>query len=310
MPTEPLSRWDCRERIGMPNPVFRSKAFQEPVQQARQEQHAGYQYAQGQPQRSQRTGSAGQPTQAGAPGNMSSEQLAQMYQQPSATAADTGRMTYGSVINRTSLVFLMLVAGAVFGWTFANPVQNAGLYFIAAGVGFVFGLINAFKREPSPAMISVYSVAQGVFLGGLSAMFELRWPGIVFQAVLATLSVFAVVLALYRSGKVRATPKMTRIVMIAMAGYLVFSVLNFVLMITGVIDGMFGMRSGWLGIVIGLLAVLLASYSLVMDFTSIEEGVRAGAPERYSWTAAFGLATTMIWLYVEILRILAIFNQE
>jgi uncharacterized YccA/Bax inhibitor family protein len=184
------------------------------------------------------------------------------------------------------------------------------LYFLAALVGLVTGLVNAFKREPSPLLISVYSVSQGVFLGGLSAMFELRWPGIVFQAVLATLSVFAVVLALYRSGKVRATPKMTRIVLIAMVGYLVFSLMNFVLMITGVVDGAFGLRSGWLGIAIGVIAVLLASYSLVMDFTAIEEGVRAGAPERYSWTAAFGLATTMIWLYVEILRILAIFQQD
>lgn len=298
----------------MPNPVFRSKAFQGPVQQAKQEQHAGYQQAPGYSQQ-QATGSTGQsgagyPAQTGTPGNMSPDQLSQMYQQPSATAADTGRMTFGSVINRTSLVFLMIVAGAVFGWTFANPVNNGGIYFVAVAVGFVFGLINAFKREPSPAMISIYAVAQGVFLGGISALFETRWPGIVFQAVVATLSVFAVVLALYRSGKVRATPKMTRIVMIAMVSYLLFSVINFVLMITGAIDGMFGLRSGWLGIVIGLLAVLMASYSLVMDFTMIEEGVRAGAPERYSWTAAFGLAATMVWLYIEILRILAIFNQD
>lgn len=295
----------------MPNPVFRSKAFQRPVQQAKQEQRANYQHAQGQSQQSY--GAAGHSTAgypSGATNTMSPDQLAQMYQQPSASAADTGRMTYSSVINRTSLVFLLIIAGAVFGWTFANPVNNAGIYFIAVAVGFVFGLINAFKREPSPAMISIYAVAQGVFLGGISALFELRWPGIVFQAVIATLSVFAVVLALYRSGKVRATPKATRIFMIAMVSYLVFSLLNFVLMITGVIDGMFGMRSGWLGIVIGLLAVVMASYSLVIDFTSIEEGVRAGAPERYSWTAAFGLAATMIWLYIEILRILAIFNQD
>lgn len=294
----------------MPNPVFRSKAFQAPLERAKQEQHAGYQQAPGQ----QPYGLAGYPgadyqAQPG-PSNISPDQLANMYQRPSATPADTGRMTYASVVNRTSLVFLMIVAGAVFGWTFANPVHNIGLYFLAALVGLVTGLINAFKREPSPVLISVYSVAQGVFLGGLSAMFELRWPGIVFQAVLATLSVFAVVLALYRSGKVRATPKMTRIVLVAMVGYLVFSLVNFVLMITGVVDGAFGLRSGWLGIAIGVIAVLLASYSLVMDFTSIEEGVRAGAPERYSWTAAFGLATTLVWMYVEILRILAIFNQD
>ena len=155
----------------MTNPVFRSKAFQAPVQRAKQEQPAGFQQAPGQ----QPYGSAGQ---AGAPygaqPNLSSDQLANMYQQPSATPADTGRMTYSSVINRTSMVFLMIVAGAVFGWTFANPIHNIGLYFLAALVGLVTGLVNAFKREPSPLLISVYSVSQGVFLGGLSAMFELR----------------------------------------------------------------------------------------------------------------------------------------
>jgi uncharacterized YccA/Bax inhibitor family protein len=297
----------------MSNPVFRSKAFQAPVQRAKQEQHAGFQQTPSQ----QPYGSAGQAGapyqgQSGVQPNLTPEQLANMYQQPAATPADTGRMTYGSVINRSSLVFLMIIAGAVFGWTFANPGNPTGLviYFVAALVGLVTGLVNAFKREPSPMLISIYSVSQGVFLGGLSAMFDARWPGVAFQAVLATLSVFAVVLALYRSGKVRATPKMTRIVLIAMLSYLVFSLVNFVLMITGVVDGAFGLRSGWLGIAIGVIAVLLASYSLVMDFTAIEEGVRAGAPERYSWTAAFGLATTMIWMYVEILRILAIFNQD
>lgn len=292
----------------MPNPVFRSKAFQAPVQRAKQEQHAGFQGQQPYGYAGQSgAGFQGQTT----PGpNMSSDQLAHMYQQPAATAADTGRMTYSSVINRTSLVFLLITAGAIFGWNVANPMESPILYFGAVLVGFITGLVNAFKREPSPVLISVYALAQGVFLGGLSAMFELRWPGVVFQAILATLSVFAVVLALYRSGKVRATPKMTRIVLIAMVGYLVFSLVNFVLMITGLVDGAFGLRSGFLGIAIGVIAVLLASYSLVMDFTAIEEGVNAGAPERYSWTAAFGLAATMIWMYIEILRILAIFNQD
>ncbi|MFD6814481.1 Bax inhibitor-1/YccA family protein [Enteractinococcus coprophilus] len=291
----------------MPNPVFRSKAFQAPVQRAKQEQHAGFQ--QGQTQ--QPYGYAGQPgvgpnAYAGAGQSMSPDQLANMYQQPSATPADTGRMTYASVINRSAVVFGLIALGAIIGWTVFNPI----LYFGAALIGLVTGLVNAFKREPSPALISVYAAAQGVFLGGLSRMFDSMAPGVAFQAILATLSVFAVVLALFRSGKVRATPKMTRIVLVAMVGYLVFSLVNFVLMITGVVDGAFGLRSGVLGIAIGIIAVLLASYSLVMDFTAIEEGVRAGAPERYSWTAAFGLAATMIWMYVEILRILAIFSQD
>ena len=291
----------------MPNPVFRSKAFQAPVQRAKQEQHAGFR--QGQTQ--QPYGYAGQPgvgsnAYAGAGQSMSPDQLANMYQQPSATPADTGRMTYASVINRSAVVFGLIAVGAIVGWTVFNPI----LYFGAALIGLVTGLVNAFKREPSPALISVYAATQGVFLGGLSRMFDSMAPGVAFQAILATLSVFAVVLALFRSGKVRATPKMTRIVLVAMVGYLVFSLVNFVLMITGVVDGAFGLRSGVLGIAIGIIAVLLASYSLVMDFTAIEEGVRAGAPERYSWTAAFGLAATMIWMYVEILRILAIFSQD
>ena len=138
---------------------------------------------------------------------MSPDQLANMYQQPSATAADTGRMTYASVINRSSLVFGLIAIGAIVGWTVASPMQNPILYFGAVVVGLVTGLINAFKREPSPVLISVYAAAEGVFLGGLSAMFDMRWPGVAFQAVLATLSVFVVVLALYRSGKVRAIRK-------------------------------------------------------------------------------------------------------
>ena len=292
----------------MTNPVFRSKAFQAPVQRAKQEQPAGFQHASGQ----QPYGSAGQAgTPYGAQPNLSPEQLANMYQQPSATPADTGRMTYGSVINRTSMVFLMLVAGAVFGWTFANHAWCWHRHLLHCRTRwFSYRSGQRVQTGTIPTVDLGVLGCPGCLPGWSVSHVRLRWPGIVFQAVLATLSVFAVVLALYRSGKVRATPKMTRIVLIAMVGYLVFSLLNFVLMITGVVDGAFGLRSGWLGIAIGVLAVLLASYSLVMDFTAIEEGVRAGAPERYSWTAAFGLATTMIWLYIEILRILAIFQQD
>ena len=202
----------------MPNPVFRSKAFQAPVQRAKQEQHAGY--PQGQTQ--QPYGYAGQSRVGANPyaapqTNMSPDQLANMYQQPSATAADTGRMTYASVINRSSLVFGLIAIGAIVGWTVASPMQNPILYFGAVVVGLVTGLINAFKREPSPVLISVYAAAEGVFLGGLSQYRHALqvWP----SAVLATLSVFVVVLALYRSGKVRYS-EMTRIVLIAMVGYL------------------------------------------------------------------------------------------
>ncbi|MDO5743176.1 MAG: Bax inhibitor-1/YccA family protein [Micrococcaceae bacterium] len=231
---------------------------------------------------------------------MSAQALQDLYTQPSASPQQTGRMTYADVINKTMLCLGIVLIGAAIGW------QLPGLMIVGALVGLVLGLVNAFKRAPSPILIMLYAGFEGLFLGGLSGVFEARYPGIALQAVLATFSVFAVTLVLYRSGKYRATPKMTRMFMIAMIGYGLFSLLNFGLMMFGAIDGMFGLRSGWIGLAIGAFAVLLATYSLVLDFTNISEGVRRGAPARAAWSAAFGLTVTLIWLYVEILRILAI----
>nr|MBW4096390.1 Bax inhibitor-1/YccA family protein [Acidobacteriota bacterium] len=180
-------------------------------------------------------------------------------------------------------------------------------------VGLVLGLVNSFKREPSPVLIMLYAVFEGVFLGGLSGMLESAFPGIVIQAVLGSLSVFAVTLFLFKSGKLRVTPKATRIFIIAISGYALFSLLNFGLMVFNVTDQPWGIRSMNIpgtnipfGVVLGLLAVGLAAFSLVMDFDSIQQGVQNGAPAKYAWTAAFGLTVTLVWLYVEILRLLAI----
>ncbi|WP_435298403.1 Bax inhibitor-1/YccA family protein [Timonella sp. A28] len=233
-------------------------------------------------------------------------QLDHMYNAPAATTADTGRMTYDDVIMKTGFLFVLLVVTAAVTWNVAP-----GLYFIGAIVGLVLGLINAFKKQPSPPLIIAYTIAQGVFLGGLSFAFENMvvngqpLTGIVMQAVLATLSVFAVSLFLFKSGKVRVTPKFTRIVLIGMAGYLVFTLLNAILVWTGVLDG-WGMRGGALGIGIGILAVILAAMSLVMDFDAASTGVKNGIPKKYAWSAAFGLMVTLIWLYIELLRLIAI----
>ena len=112
-------------------------------------------------------------------------------------------------------------------------------------------------------------------------------------------------LALFASGKIRASARATKIFMIAMIGYLVFSLLNLVLSFTGIVDGG-GLRSGWLGVAIGVLVVIMAAYSLVLDFDMVQQGVRNGAPRKFGWQAAFGIMVTVVWLYVEILRIIAI----
>jgi uncharacterized YccA/Bax inhibitor family protein len=234
--------------------------------------------------------------------------LEEMYARPSATPVDTGRMTYDDVVVKTASVFGVLLLAAVVGW------NVTGLVFVGVIGGLVLGLVNAFKRNPSPVLILAYAAFEGLFLGGISNLVQSEGlqadgrplNGIVAQAVLATLCVFAAVLVGFRSGRLRTSPKLTRIVMIAMMGYVLFGLVN----IGFVMTGHDSLRTGGFGLLIGALAVLLASYSLVMDFEFIRAGVEQGAPRKYAWTAAFGLTVTLVWLYLEILRILAILRDN
>ncbi|QCB94398.1 Bax inhibitor-1/YccA family protein [Cellulomonas shaoxiangyii] len=240
--------------------------------------------------------------------------LEAMYDGPTATTRDTGRLTYDDVIIKTGGLLALLVAVAAVTW-FVAP----GLYIVGAIVGLVLGLVNAFKRKPSPALIVAYTVAEGVFLGGISYVFQNRPIGnlvadaqpIVLQAVLATVATFVASLWLYRSGRVRVTAKSTRFLLIAMIGYALFSLVNVVLMWVLPSTEMFGpLRSGPIGIIVGLFAVGLAAFSLIVDFDAIKRGVEQGAPKSFAWTAAFGLIVTLVWLYLEFLRLFAIFSSS
>lgn len=243
------------------------------------------------------------------PQSMSDEQLRQMYTQPSAGPADTGRMTFDDVIVKTALCLGAVIVGAAVTLTVGLALASL-LMVVGALGGFVLALVNTFKKQPSPALILAYAALEGLFLGGLTRILDTQFPGVGLQAVVGTLSVFAVTLMLFKSGKVRATPKAMRFFMIAIAGYALFSLVNLVMMLTGMTQEPFGLRSGIVGVLIGVLAIGLAAFSLIMDFTSIEEGVRNGAPQRFSWTAAFGLTVTLVWLYVEIIRLLAILRGD
>ncbi|GIG38630.1 Bax inhibitor-1/YccA family protein [Cellulomonas phragmiteti] len=276
----------------MTNPVFSNSAvFGDPRQQRRGGRQATVQ------------GPAW-----GTPGAQAADaaSLEQIYDAPPATPRDTGRLTYDDVIVKTGGLLALLVVVAAATWVVAP-----GLWIIGMVVGLVLGLVNAFKKSPSPALITLYAVAQGVFLGGISRFFETQWAGVVPQAVLATVSVFAAALFLFRSGKVRVTPKFRRAVLIGIVGYLVFSLVNLGLMFFVGSDGPFGpLRSGWMGVAVGLLAVGLAAASLVMDFDSIKRGVDQGVPAKFAWSAAFGLIVTLVWLYLELLRLLAILRGD
>ena len=232
--------------------------------------------------------------------------LNQMYDAPSATTADTKRLTYDDVIMKTGgLLALLVVVGA--GSWMVTP-QMPALWIIGAVVGLVLGLVNSFKRSPSPALIVLYTVAQGLFLGGISRFYETAWNGVVPSAVVATIATFAAALFLFKSGRVRVTPKFMRWLLIAMVGYLAFSLVNVVLIMTGVLGG-WGLYSGW-GIIASVLGVGLAAASLIVDFDSIQRGVEGGVPAKFAWSAAFGLMVTLIWLYLEFLRLFAILQSS
>ncbi len=226
--------------------------------------------------------------------------LEQAYLGPSATARQTGRMTVDSVVERTTLLFaIALITGAA---TWVLGLERLG--FPAALVGLVVGLVIIFKQITNPAAIMAYAAIEGVFLGGISKYFNTAYPGIVVQAVVGTAAVAAVMLGLYRSGRIRVTPKFTKMVVGATMGFLVLIVVN---LVAGFFtDGGLGLREGPLGIVVGLFAIGLASLNLVLDFDLVESGARQGVPERYGWFAAFALMVTLVWLYIEILRLLAI----
>lgn len=296
------------------NPIFNGKNFRgatqaPPVPQAQYGQNPyGQQYGQA-PGRAPGQVMDAQGGWMAQQQNMTHDQLQQMYNQPAAGPAETGRMTFDDVIIKTAACLGVLIAGAAVTLFVSMPLASL-LMIVGALGGFVLALVNTFKKQPSPALILAYAGLEGLFLGGLTRVLDTMYPGVGLQAVIGTLSVFAVTLLLFKSGKVRATPKAMKFFLIAMVGYALFSVVNLVMMMTGLTSEPFGLRSGIVGVVIGILAIGLAAFSLVMDFTSIDEGVRNGAPERFSWTAAFGLTVTLVWLYVEIIRLLAILRGD
>jgi uncharacterized YccA/Bax inhibitor family protein len=253
-------------------------------------------------------------TRAGAvPAIPTAGELNAQYSGPDATPDQMERMTYEDTIVKTVVSFAVLLVGAVIGWLLGSYLV---IVIGAALIGFVLALVNIFKKKPSPGLVLAYAGVEGVFVGGISMLYTLLFnSAIVPMAVFGTLGVVGVTLALFASGKVRASKRATQIFLVAIVGYAAFSLVNLGLMWGGVTNSMFGLRdtqidlgfiSFPLGVPLGILVVLLAAYSLVLDFDGIKRAVQQGAPRIYAWTAAFGLMVTIVWLYLEILRLIAI----
>ena len=209
------------------------------------------------------------------------------------------RLTMNDVLVKTGINLGLVAVGAAVAW-------NAPVLLLLGMVGgLVLGLVNSFKKKVSPILVMTYALMEGLLLGGLSAVVDMRYPGVAVQAVLATLVVAGVTLALFANGKIRTTPKLNKIFMIGALSYLGYGLVS---MLTAGIFGSslnsFSIGGIPLGLVVGLFAVALATYSLLLDFTTTSEAVEAGLPERESWRLAFGLTASLVWLYVEILRVL------
>ncbi len=243
---------------------------------------------------------------------MTAQQLQDLYNQPSAGPVDTRRVTMDDVIMKTLGLFAIVVVFGAAGWTVAANSPSAGFALWMGGMigTLVLGLVIAFRKTLSVPLILIYAVVEGLFMGAVSQWFNSvpGWEGIVPQAVLATLATFAGMFLAYKFGLIKVTERFRKIMTLAIIGYAIFAVVNFIYaLVTNTSFGIGG--TGGLGIAISVFAVGLASFTLVLDFDSIDRAIASGAPEKYSWLLAHGLIVTLVWLYIEFLRLFARLRQ-
>ncbi len=218
------------------------------------------------------------------------------------------RMTLSGTVNKTGLLLVCTIATAAWTWSqylqSRNPADVAPMMLIGLFGGLIFSMVTIFKKEWAPVTSPIYALLEGLVLGGLSALFDQRYPGIAFQAVCLTFGTLFVLLLAYSSGLIKVTQKFRLGVIAATGGIMVFYLLEMVL-------GFFGIQfatingSGIIGIGFSLVVVSIAALNLVLDFDFIEQGVQVGAPKFMEWYGAFGIIVTLVWLYLEILNLLS-----
>jgi uncharacterized YccA/Bax inhibitor family protein len=241
------------------------------------------------------------------PNNMQVDQLEQSYNAPAASSIRTGRMTIEDVVAKTGFLFAILVVVGAIAWG-ANLGQGALLIGFLGG--FVLAMVISFSKTTKPGLVVAYAALQGLALGTISKYYETFYPGIVSQAVIGTIAAFAGVLFMYRSGRLRATPQFTRAVMGAAIGYFILGLVSLIASFFGVGQGYGFYGVSGVGLLLAVAGVALASFFLVLDFDQIEKGVAAGVPEKESWRASFGLMVTIVWLYLEVLRLISILRNN
>ncbi|WP_019064024.1 Bax inhibitor-1/YccA family protein [Streptomyces prunicolor] len=290
------------------NPVFSRRGF------SRDNGYAGFNTA---PQAGgPAVGTQGNPYAGGNPyaQNPYAQQDLQQGAPPQAPAT-TGRMTMDDVVLRTGTTLGTLIVTAAIAWALL-PVDDANInrsYGIAIGsalIAMVLAFVQSFKRKPVPALILSYAALEGVFLGVISSVVDNRIAsGAAMQAVIGTMAVFAGVLIAYRAGWIRVNRRFYGFVMAAALGFVLLMAVNLLFAVFGGGDGL-GFRSGPLGIFFGVVGIILGACFLALDFKQVEDGIAYGAPKEEAWLAAFGLTLTLVWIYMEFLRLISILNSN
>jgi uncharacterized YccA/Bax inhibitor family protein len=222
-------------------------------------------------------------------------------------------MTIQGAINKTGILTVLLLAGTVWTWNIFFSTQNTAsitpYVYGGAIAGFILAMITIFKPTASPYTAPLYAVAEGLFLGGISAMFESLVPGIAVNAFLLTCAILCIMLLLYRFNVLRATPSMVKGIIGATGAIALIYIVSMVM-------GFFGVRMpmiyeyGWVGIVFSLAVIGVAAFNLIIDFNFIEQGAAERLPVHMEWYGAFGLMVTLIWLYLEVARLLLKLNRK
>jgi uncharacterized YccA/Bax inhibitor family protein len=235
---------------------------------------------------------------------------------PAAPVA-TGPMTIDSVVQKTGISLAVVIVMAAATWIFTGDITNddnaAKLYtalMIGSFAAFGLSLVNSFKRVISPGLVIAFCAAEGIALGALSKYFEYAFTGegIVVQAVLGTFAAFAGTLAAYKFFDIKVGDKFRTFVVAAMFGMVGLGLLEMVLSFFSADIGLFGM--GAVGLLFAIAGLVLGVFMLILDFDFVEQGVAAGIPERESWRAAFALTVSLVWIYTNLLRILAVLNSD
>lgn len=224
----------------------------------------------------------------------SAEDVAAIYGTPQ-------RMTMDDVVVKTGILLAIVVGVGAFSWAFLPP----GIALLGALVGFVLAMVNTFKKSVSPGLVMAYAVAQGAFLGAISRLYEGQYQGIVVQAIVGTAAVFAAVLFGYKSGRLRATPKFAKVVTFGLVGLVAVFFLNIIASALGAGDTLGLSTGGPFAILLTLGLIVFGALTFVLDFDQADRMISYGVPEKESWRVAFGLVVGLIFLYLNMLRLLS-----